>query len=90
MRRYDHELFENYFVKDLKKVKRLGFDLRRVLIVDDTPRKVSRNYGNAVYVTAYTGQEGDEELLRLSRYLASISTTPDVRVLEKRGRKHQP
>src|SRR5262249_33859807 len=40
VRRYDPEQFEEYPVKDLKKVKRLGYCLERVLIADDTPRKV--------------------------------------------------
>ena len=36
------------FAKRLKKVQRRGFDLDRILIVDDTPEKVSQNYGNAI------------------------------------------
>ena len=55
VRRYDHEQFEDYHVKDLKKVKRLGYRLERVLIADDTPRKVHRHYGNAVYVPPFLG-----------------------------------
>lgn len=30
---------EAYWVKDLRKVKRRGEDLRRVLVVDDSPEK---------------------------------------------------
>lgn len=36
---FDPEWHRQYFVKDLKKVKRRGYDLSRVLIVDDTPQK---------------------------------------------------
>jgi RNA polymerase II subunit A small phosphatase-like protein len=47
VRRYDPNLLEDYFAKDLKKVRRIGYSLERVLIDDDTPRKVRRHYGNA-------------------------------------------
>ena len=50
-RRIDPEWREEYYVKDLKKIERQGYDLDRVLIVEDTPSKVGRNYGNAIYVT---------------------------------------
>ncbi|MBY0524419.1 MAG: HAD family hydrolase [Gemmataceae bacterium] len=89
VRRYDQELFEDCFIKDLKKVKRLGFDLRQVLIVDDTPRKVLCHYGNAIYVSPYTGQDCDEELLHLQHYLTAISQLANVRTLEKRGWRHR-
>lgn len=91
-RRYDHERQEEYWVKDLKKVKRLGFDLDRVLIVEDTPQKVERNYGNAIYVASYFGEADDEELLGLTAYLKSIHADDNVRRVEKRGwkRKQHP
>ena len=66
VQRFDFERHETYFVKDLKKLKRQGFSLDRVLIVEDTPQKVQRNYGNAIYVTPFFGDPGDDELLRLS------------------------
>lgn len=46
--RYDPEMLEQYEAKNLKKVRRLGYRLGRVLIADDTPRKVRRHFGNAV------------------------------------------
>lgn len=85
VRRYDAERQEYYFVKDLKKVKRLGYDLDQVLIADDTPQKVGRNYGNAVYVRPYFGDTSDEELIHLGRYLASLSGCSNFRTVEKRG-----
>jgi RNA polymerase II subunit A small phosphatase-like protein len=36
----------NHYLKPLASVKRLGWDLERVLI--DTPEKCVRNYGNAI------------------------------------------
>jgi len=85
VRRYDHEAFEEEFLKDLKKVRKLGYDLRRVLIADDTPRKVRRQYGNAVYVPPFLGDPDDEALPRLARYLMSLGDVANVRTLEKRG-----
>jgi TFIIF-interacting CTD phosphatase-like protein len=84
-RRFDPELREEYYVKDLKKIKRQGYVLDRMLIVEDTARKVERNYGNAIYMEPYYGDTEDDELLRLGSYLCSISSTENVRTLEKRG-----
>lgn len=85
VRRFDPELQEHYFVKDLRKVKRIGFDLARVLIVDDTPKKLERNYGNAVYVKPFLGDSDDDELPWLAAYLRTMVTADDVRQIEKRG-----
>ena len=85
VRSYDHEAFEDDFLKDLKKVKRAGYRLERVLIADDTPRKVRRHYGNAVYVPPFLGDPDDESLLGLARYLISLSEVANVPTVEKRG-----
>jgi carboxy-terminal domain RNA polymerase II polypeptide A small phosphatase len=85
VQRYDPERLETYFAKDLKKVKRMGFSLDRVLIVEDTPQKVERNYGNAIYVCPFYGDPNDSELPKLGRYLRSLATVPNVRCIEKRG-----
>lgn len=73
------------YVKKLAKLKRRGFRLERVLIVDDTPAKCVDNYGNALYVRPFEGARDDEELPVLSRYLGTLADVPDVRRLEKRG-----
>jgi hypothetical protein len=78
VRRYDFEAFEDEFLKDLKKVKRAGHRLERVLVVDDT-------LGNAVYVPPFLGDPADEVLPRLARYLVSLRDVPDVRAVEKPG-----
>lgn len=86
VRRLHSEWQETVFLKDLKKVKRLGYRLSRVLIADDTPHKVSRNYGNAIYVQPYLGiNHADCELQQLSRYVASLRLERDFRKIEKRG-----
>jgi TFIIF-interacting CTD phosphatase-like protein len=85
VRQFDFEEHETIFLKDLKKVARLGFNLDRVLIVDDSREKVRRNYGNAIYVPAFLGDPNDSELPRLSEYLRSLASVPNVRIIEKRG-----
>lgn len=86
VRCYDAEWREHYYVKDLRKVRRRGYDLARTLIVDDTPQKVERSYGNAVYVRPFYGEdENDDELRRLADYLITLADVADVRPLEKRN-----
>ncbi|WP_417385829.1 HAD family hydrolase [Gimesia sp.] len=85
--RYDPELHEQYYIKDLKKVRRQGYHLERVLIVDDTPRKVERNYGNAIYVTPWFGDQNDHELQLLTKYLLQIRDQANLRRIEKRNWK---
>lgn len=77
---WDH----HHYLKPLAKVKRTGWPLERVLIVDDTPEKCVRNYGNAVYPRPFDGSLHDSELKLLSAYLLGISSEPDVRKIEKR------
>ncbi len=85
VRRFDPESFEVHHLKDLKKIRRSGYGLERVLIADDTPRKVRRHYGNAVYVPPYFGDPEDEILPRLASYLLSLRSEANVRTVEKRG-----
>ncbi len=81
----DFSMCEYHYIKNLKKAKRLGFPLQRMLIVDNTPAKVRLNYGNAVYVQTWEGDLNDRELPRLAKYLWSIRDYANYRRLEKRG-----
>ena len=72
------------FAKRLKKVTRRGFDLKRTLIVDDTPEKVRQNYGNAIYIKPYLGAGEDQELAYLADYLLTLKDVVNVRTIEKR------
>jgi len=83
-RRFDHDRMEAYYIKDLKKVRKTGFDLRRVLIVDDLQLNAQRNYGNAVYVDEFNGDKDDNELSLLSEYLERLAASPNFRAVEKR------
>ncbi len=76
-----------HYIKPLKKLKRKGFRLERMLIVDDTPHKSQLNYGNAIYPKEYTGSLKDDELVFLLDYLMLLKEESNVRSIEKRGWK---
>ena len=87
----DEESAHQLFVKKLKKVKRtFDWPLERILIVDDTPEKCQDNYGNAIYIKDFNGDQDDIELLKLTDYLISMKDVSNVRAIEKRGWAHAP
>lgn len=75
---------QNYYIKDLKKIKK-QFNLDKVLIVDDLPIGLQRNYGNLIKIEAYKGDEFDAELEHLEDYLLSIKDLDNLRAIEKRN-----
>ncbi len=79
----------HFFVKRLKKVKKLGYELEKILIVDDTPHKSQENYGNAIYISEFKGGHDDLELLKLMDYLDTLKGVKNVRTVEKRNWKEQ-
>lgn len=83
--RRDYELGNYVYEKRLKKIKKQGFRLERALIVDDSPEKTRNNFGNAVYVVPFEGDQNDTELNILSSFLKSIKDVDNVRTKEKRG-----
>ncbi len=90
---YDDAAFHDpwdhlHYVKPLSKVRRAGWNLDRVLIVDDTPAKCIRNYGNAIYPRPYEGEVEDDELKHLGEYLKSLKDVTNVRSIEKRRWRH--
>jgi TFIIF-interacting CTD phosphatase-like protein len=86
--RYDRETQERYWVKDLKKIRRIGYGLEQVIVIDDTAKKHERNYGNLIRVRPFEGQLDDDELLQLARYLETLADVDDVRLVDKRGWRH--
>lgn len=76
---------DNYWVKDLKKVRNaFGVPLEQILIIDDSPEKAERNYGNWVPVRPFHGAQEDNELELLKNYLPDLSPHENVRKVEKR------
>lgn len=82
--RHDIEAREHYWIKNLRKVRSLGRKLDSVLVVDDSLKAHSKNYGNLIAVRRYEGDPFDRELALLIRYLPHFIEVPDVRVVDKR------
>jgi RNA polymerase II subunit A small phosphatase-like protein len=88
-RRFDPEEQKSYDLKQLKKVRRLGYNLEQVLVIDDTPEKHEQNYGNLIQVREYNGSVEDVELFCLEKYLALLEPIANVRAVEKRGWRNE-
>jgi RNA polymerase II subunit A small phosphatase-like protein len=73
-----------YMVKDLKKLKRRGFRLERVLVVDDSAEKLERNRGNHIRVRPFEGDPADDELLDVLQFLRRVGDEPDFRRIDTR------
>jgi len=87
---YENSYPSHYnYIKRLKKLKRKGFHLEKMIIVDDTPHKSKENYGNAIYPKEYLGDLKDNELQKLSKYLIGLKDEKNVRTIEKRGWRTQ-
>ncbi|HEY0915725.1 MAG TPA: HAD family hydrolase [Solimonas sp.] len=71
--------------KNFRKLSRRGYDLRRVLMVDDSPEKHTHNYGNLIRVKPFEGDSSDDELVHLEAYLELLSKETNIRHVEKRG-----
>lgn len=76
---------EYFFEKRLDKLKKKGYKLEQILIVDDTPEKSRTNYGNAIHIKEYTGDLNDTELYHLVKFLDEIKNVENVRNIEKRN-----
>ena len=82
---FDPELYQNGYLKNLKKVKKKGYRLEEVLMIDDTPSKLKKNYGNLVTIAEFTANQDDKELLRLMKYLEVLNQVENILKVEKRG-----
>jgi carboxy-terminal domain RNA polymerase II polypeptide A small phosphatase len=71
--------------KRLSKLRRKGYQLEHVVVVDDSPEKHTKNYGNLVQVLPYEGDPSDRELELLLSYLEKLHEVENVRKVEKRG-----
>jgi RNA polymerase II subunit A small phosphatase-like protein len=87
--RFDENFGSLIYVKNLRKVKQMGFPLERVLIIDDSPEKLKLNYGNVILIKPFEGNLNDSELPKLSRYLDSIADNSNYLQLDKRNWIHK-
>jgi TFIIF-interacting CTD phosphatase-like protein len=81
--RRNPDTYELEWLEDLKKVKRKGYSLANIIMLDDTPEKLARNYGNLIPVKSFEGND-DNELELLPKFLDKLATLDDVRKVEKR------
>jgi RNA polymerase II subunit A small phosphatase-like protein len=88
-RTHDTERFEHHWRKNLKKVRRKGYRLESVIVVDDSPEKWEQSYGNLVRVRPFLSDQNDEELLPLLVYLNWLRAAENVRGIEKRRWRSQ-
>ncbi len=65
------ELFkkEHQFIKPLEKIRRKGYRMNNLLIVDDSLFKVTDNPNNFIIVDSFEGKTDDNELIELLIYL---------------------
>lgn len=78
------ELRELDWIKNLSKLKRLGRRLEHTLILDDTPSKLRRHYGNLLRISPFVGSNADTELRDVLPFLHHLRSVPNVRTIEKR------
>lgn len=83
--KHDVEAQSGEWIKDLKKLKKKGYALEKILFVDDTPEKMVRNFGNHIAVRAFDGDPDDTELDVLLVYLETLGPLENVRTVEKRN-----
>lgn len=87
--RFNHEFGKYEIIKPLKKVRRKGFTLDKVLIIDDNSETFRYNYGNAILVNKYYGNKEDRELYKLTKYLELVHESSDIRKIDKRGWRYK-
>lgn len=77
------------YEKRLAKLKKRGFALEQILLIDDTPEKARPNYGNAIYIDEFRGDPNDNELNHLLKYLRTLKNCENVRAVEKRNWRYK-
>lgn len=83
-RRFDYEVGKHAWIKNLSKAKKCGFPLERILVIDDSPAKLQRHYGNLICVRSWHGDPDDTELRDLVPFLAWLHPVENYRTVEKR------
>ncbi len=82
---FDEEERVNFYEKKILKVKKRGYDLNSVIVVDDSPEKWRSSYGNLVRVKPFFGETDDDELEHLTIYLEKLKKIENIRKFEKRN-----
>jgi RNA polymerase II subunit A small phosphatase-like protein len=75
-------------IKPINTLNQLGFDLKRVLVIDDSPEKHCLNPDNLIPVRPYRAEEDDDELHLLKKYLHHIKEQENFLALHKYHWRH--
>lgn len=81
--RRDPETGELTWLKDLKKVRRLGWNLERVLVLDDKSAGLARHRGNLLPAPEWTGDPNDTFLLDVLPTLERLAKEENIRTASK-------
>lgn len=85
----DLETQETFWEKKITKLRRRGYNLENIIVVDDTPQMWRNSYGNLVRVKSYFGELEDSELGKLKSYLEILKNVENIRKIEKRNWQNQ-
>ena len=56
---------QTYFYKNLDKLKQHGYDLKRMVMLDDTPSKILSSFAPVVEIAPFEGDPADKELVKI-------------------------
>jgi carboxy-terminal domain RNA polymerase II polypeptide A small phosphatase len=86
--KYDYEddrgMSSVIYYKNISKLKKRGFDMEKVLIIDDKPEYID-SYGNVIKISPFYGDDSDTELLSMIKYLDLIKNEENYREIDKRN-----
>lgn len=82
---FDTEEREHFYVKRMYKIRRCGYKLESVIVVDDSPNVWQSSYGNLVHINKFEGNQGDNELEILPVFLEKLKNVENIRSIEKRS-----
>ncbi len=70
---FERSYFQALFLKDLNKTLDFGYTLANTLIIEDDPVKVRDFPTNAIIVKQYFGDNEDDELSNLARFIDGLN-----------------
>ncbi|KAL7717605.1 NLI interacting factor-like phosphatase [Entamoeba marina] len=81
---FKHVLYKNSCIKVgslfIKDLRRLGRDLKRIVIIDKTPTSFGYHLENGILITTWSQQQNDKELEEILPLLYALNEEQDVRV----------
>jgi len=80
---YNRNTHQNHYVIDINKLKKRGFNIKNIIIIDDSRKKTMHLINNTLIVRKYLGEEDDNELYVLLNFLEQIGDCNDIRTVKK-------